>query len=173
MDKPIAFNYKDHIKALDEISSLKIEIARLKNENTNLQIRCRIAETKVNELQDGKKVNDLISRADAIEAVCGNCLGGHYTKCNQKEWCEDIKSLFALPSDDAVSREDGIPCPICNGKGVIKRSLDVNANVVEVVRCKDCEYRNWETKGCNANPCVEEWQENDFCSRAKMKGGAE
>lgn len=48
----MVFNYKDHIRALDEISSLKIEIARLKNENTNLQIRCRIAETKLKELQE-------------------------------------------------------------------------------------------------------------------------
>ena len=39
-----------------------------------------------------------------------------------------------------------------------------------VVLCRDCMYRNWETNGCNANPCVEEWQEDDFCSRAKMKG---
>ena len=53
-------------------------------------------------------MSDLINRADAIEAVCGNCLGEHFTKCNQKEWCEDIKALSALPSADAVSMEEHV-----------------------------------------------------------------
>ena len=40
-------------------------------------------------------------------------------------------------------------------------------DVVEVVRCKDCKYRNWETNGCNRNPCVEPWLEDDYCSYGK------
>lgn len=34
----------------------------------------------------------------------------------------------------------------------------------EITRCKDCKYRNGETKGCVRNPCVEPWRKNDFCS---------
>ena len=56
---------------------------------------------------------------------------------------------------------------------VMDRTVIPSEVVGTLVRCKDCIYRNWETKGCNANPCVEEWEEDDFCSRAKMKGGAE
>ena len=40
----------------------------------------------------------------------------------------------------------------------------INLNVVPVVRCKNCKHRNWETNGCNRNPCVEPWNEDDFCS---------
>ena len=42
-------------------------------------------------------------------------------------------------------------------------------DAVPVVRCKDCEWRNWETNGCNRNPCVEPWFENDFCSYGERK----
>jgi len=38
------------------------------------------------------------------------------------------------------------------------------ADVVEVVRCKDCVYYNGETHGCVRNPCVEPWYETDFCN---------
>ena len=42
-------------------------------------------------------------------------------------------------------------------------------DAVPVVRCKDCEWRNWETNGCDRNPCVEPWFENDFCSYGERK----
>lgn len=45
---------------------------------------------------------DLISRADAIEAVCGNCEGENYPKCDQAKWCNEVKALLALPSAEAV-----------------------------------------------------------------------
>ena len=67
---------------------------------------------------------------------------------------------------DAVSREDGIPCPICNGKGVIKRSLDVNANVVEVVRCKDCKYAN-KSMVCAVH--LQPRLPSDFCNYGERK----
>ena len=53
----------------------------------------------------------------------------------------------------------------------INRVIVKDVEFAEVVRCKDCEWRNWETNGCNINPCVEPWFENDFCSWAKRKGG--
>ena len=44
-----------------------------------------------------------------------------------------------------------------------------SADVAPVVRCKDCKWRNWETNGCDRNPCVEPWFENDFCSYGERK----
>lgn len=37
-------------------------------------------------------------------------------------------------------------------------------SIKELVRCEECKYRNWETNGCNRNPCVEPWWEGDYCS---------
>lgn len=37
-------------------------------------------------------------------------------------------------------------------------------DAVEVVRCKDCEHYNAMTHGCERNPCLAPWEENDFCS---------
>lgn len=37
------------------------------------------------------------------------------------------------------------------------------ADVVEVIRCKDCVHWNSETNGCKRNPSVQPWYENDFC----------
>ena len=38
------------------------------------------------------------------------------------------------------------------------------ADVVEVVRCEECD--NWDpmTHGCVRNPCVKPWWESDYCS---------
>lgn len=48
----------------------------------------------------------------------------------------------------------------------VKKNIDAEQTVdgVKVVRCKNCKYRNWETNGCNRNPCVEPLYEDDFCS---------
>ena len=46
------------------------------------------------------------------------------------------------------------------------------ADVVEVVRCKDCRHWNSETKGCKRNPSVEAWQEDDFCKYGKRWSNA-
>ena len=45
---------------------------------------------------------DLISRADAIEVMCCDCEGEHYPKCDQKQYCKEVKALLALPSAEAV-----------------------------------------------------------------------
>lgn len=116
-------------------------------------------------------IADLISRADAIEAICGECI--HNDECVWRDgtFCKEINAINALPSAYAVSREDGIPCPICNGKGVIKRSLDVNANVVEVVRCKDCRYYNNDYMGkwCGRHQAPVWVKEDDFCSHGERR----
>ena len=88
MEKPKAYNY---VKAEEEIARLREQIA-------NLEIRCRIAESN-------KADGDLISRADAIEAVCGACCddGKKYEKCTiyRRGLCADVEALEALPSADA------------------------------------------------------------------------
>lgn len=42
--------------------------------------------------------------------------------------------------------------------------IPIIEDCVPVVRCKDCRYRNWETNGCDRNPCVKPWWEDDYCS---------
>lgn len=90
---------------------------------------------------------DLISRAEAIDAVCHNC--AYYTdaqcKTDSGYWCES----GAMIREDIQSAE-------------------------RVVRCKDCEYWNNET---DLTYCVQgHWygtDADDYCSFAKMKGGTE
>lgn len=52
-------------------------------------------------------MSDLISRADAIEAIC-NCQCEsdvpHYPECDAK-YCEDIQALLALPSADRPTED--------------------------------------------------------------------
>ena len=46
-----------------------------------------------------------------------------------------------------------------------------SADVVPVVRCKDCANWNRETHGCLRNPSVSPWWEDDFCNYgARMDG---
>lgn len=39
----------------------------------------------------------------------------------------------------------------------------------EIVRCKDCMHRNWETKGCKRNPSVVGWLDDDSCNYGKKQ----
>lgn len=47
MDKPTVFNYRDYTDLKEEHAKLQRELAKLKAENANLQIRCRIAEEEL------------------------------------------------------------------------------------------------------------------------------
>ena len=44
---------------------------------------------------------DLISRQDAIEAVCGDCTIERKDKCKTDGYCYEVKNLMALPSAEA------------------------------------------------------------------------
>ena len=46
----------------------------------------------------------------------------------------------------------------------LKHQIKDQADMVSVVRCKDCRWWNSETKGCKRNSSVEAWYETDFCS---------
>ena len=52
------------------------------------------------ECKEQKSKLDLISRADAIEAVCCECEGEHYPDCLQQIYCIEVNNLLALPSAD-------------------------------------------------------------------------
>lgn len=59
-------------------------------------------------LQPRVETSDLISRADAIEAICNaQCELDvpHYPQCDQVKYCDEIKALLALPSAEAVQGE--------------------------------------------------------------------
>jgi len=92
---------------------------------------------------------DLISRADAIEAMCDDCEGAKYPKCGQIEWCSEVNALLTLPSAeltranlkqefasaDAVQR--WIPCserlPSESGDYLCTIPLDVDETYTEVL----------------------------------------
>ena len=46
-------------------------------------------------------MSDLISRADAIEAVCRDCTIERKDKCKAEGYCYEVQNLQALPSADA------------------------------------------------------------------------
>ena len=54
--------------------------------------------------------------------------------------------------------------------GYIYCSPQIAENVKVVVRCKDCEYRDGNDCWHNRDLAL---HDDDFCSLAKMKGGAE
>ena len=136
----------------------------------------------INELPSAELINgDLISRADAKQAI----------RDRFKDLATRVEIntvLNEVPSADAVSREMREPTE--EERASVKRYIDsISADVVSVVRCKDCDNRH--TDDCPMHH--EEWYEIDegngfvdndftvhdypkddgFCSWAKMKGGAE
>lgn len=65
-----------------------------------------------------KTSNDVIYRADAIEAVCRDCTLERKDKCKAEGYCYEVKNLKALPSADAVQGEwlyrwNEVECSVC------------------------------------------------------------
>ena len=61
MTKPITFNYQDYVKLKAEHDKRNqdykdwlIKYSKLKDENTNLKIKCRILEADLKEARNGK-----------------------------------------------------------------------------------------------------------------------
>ena len=61
MTKPITFNYQDYVKLKEDYEKLNqdykdwlIKYSKLKDENTNLKIKCRILEADLKEARNGK-----------------------------------------------------------------------------------------------------------------------
>ena len=97
-------------------------------------------------------MTDLISRADAIEALCCDCAGEHYPNCS----CMDTEIIAKLPSADAV-----------HGEWV---DMEIPCNPYPPVFCVECSR-------CGYRVGRETFLENtfNFCPNcgAIMKGGAE
>ena len=54
MTKPTVFSYKDYTDLKAKYEELVMDYTKLKAENTNLRIKCRILETDLEELRNGK-----------------------------------------------------------------------------------------------------------------------
>lgn len=50
---------------------------------------------------------DYISREDAIDICCRNCLGCYLNTETKATYCRSIKELTALPAADVVERKKG------------------------------------------------------------------
>ena len=98
--------------------------------------------------------SDLISRADAIEAVKQT---KPIVRSTERNWG---KMIAEQHSKELVQALKTVP----------------SVSAERVVRCKDCEHRYWD-KTSEFWTCYHTMdlaiEDNDFCSLAKMKGGAE
>ena len=139
-------------------------IAELKDirDNTMWKYRAEAIDMAISALSATNDENlqncgDLISRADAIKEI-------------------ETRLEMALPRERDeydLGYQHGIEIAI----DTIEEVPSVSAE--RVVRCKDCEYYNIPTqyRYTNSKLCcrsaLQKVEENDFCSWAKMKGGAE
>ena len=112
--------------------------------------------------QKGKKMDDLISRQAAIDAVKELCL--HYTP---------TKSVRHPHIDFVVEELERLPSaqpdvPVTNVGDMVSRQQAIDA--VQVVRCKDCKYYLVAGDGlpyCHYHDDDILWQDDDFCSRGE------
>lgn len=108
-------------------------------------------------------MSDPISRADAIEAKPEyrneDMLDKEKSTYN-KGWndCNDawVAIIKALPSADAVEYESTV---------TLNSPISIQAEMVAVVRCKDCRYYK-----CGVDLC-ESLGDDGFCSWGERKGG--
>ena len=86
----------EYDKRPDGISNAKVTITRIKPRNI---IACEgVDEVDMLERMYAEPSGGLISREDAIEAVCNECEGEHYPRCSQQKYCTEVNGLLALPS---------------------------------------------------------------------------
>lgn len=115
MSKPLVFNYRDYDNLRDKCNDMAVEIAeltdkvkaqaeeviRLKEENTNPRIKCRILQADLDALKTER--SDLISRADVLKYPIRL---DHYDEVNgSREFVYGVESVIeyveSLPSADA------------------------------------------------------------------------
>ena len=119
-------------------------------------------------------MTDYIKREDAIEAVVEKLQNwGSYAFEDYRRGLYEAKDIIeALPSADAVSREMREPTE--EERASVKRYIDsISADVVSVVRCKDCRHGHRVTPTENGNDIMcdySDWEytDNDFCSRGEL-----
>ena len=141
---------------------------------------------------------DLISRADAIEAVKDTIL----KRFNLADWYEEMLNcgveiedkIKALPSADAVPQSEQYKKGFEDAKraflieyareseNMLKRNAQlevilnayraISADAVEVVRCKDCKYWHGNTEFCDIWSHLNIAQRtlaDDYCSRGERR----
>ena len=91
MTKPMVFNYADHERALEEIARLKEDIA-------NLQIRCRIAESE-------KPVSS--------DRDCKNCIHQKPDGCSRWDCEYESRMVEVVRCKDCYHAEDDITHMFC------------------------------------------------------------
>ena len=116
---------------------------------------------------------DLISRADAMNK-CKNAENELTDEAERKGLRVARFIIGEMPSADAVSREDAdMLVGLRNFKEYIRGYNDATAVAVEVVRCKDCKYRDPEDERCDhgAVNFLLRRTDKDYCSYGERKGG--
>ena len=147
-------------EAIEYLDGMKIVIP-ICNELKELTDERNTAIDMAIEALSAKPQTDLISRADAIEAVCKGCHWWSGQCDNDKAFrCDEVCRIEALPSADAVQGE------------WIRKEREYN----------DCDghyaYYWYECSVCGARPPKNQWKNewhSDYCPScgATMKGGAE
>ena len=88
--------------------------------------------------------------------------------------------LIDMAIEALTFEEYGLTCKTCADRNMCIMSAPdgqwkacedyrPSTDEVSVVRCKDCKWWNTETYGCNRNPCVEQWHEDDFCNYGERR----
>ena len=113
MTKPMVFNYADHERALEEIAKLKEDIA-------NLQIRCRIAESETH----AERTANARETHEHKSKLYGKHAGAIFIDESYEGGDRDCKSCKHNKADGCSRWE-------CEYEP---------RDLVEVVRCKDCKY---------------------------------
>ena len=88
---------------------------------------------------------------------------------------EAVKEIMQKYRCSDCTSEKSLDCPLCQlHRPFAEISQIPTADVVEVVRCKDCEYfyQDGNIKVCKYWNCHSTTY-NAYCSYAKMKGGVE
>ena len=129
-------------------------------------------------------MSELITRENAKQAICEVCymfkyIGGSYTECRYYP-CDDIKVLEAIPSAEAeqVTGKLKKPCDsLLTGDSdecKEQKSKLESAEAVQVVRCKDCRYKELDGEITHFYLCrINERpvDDDDFCAWGERKGG--
>ena len=116
-------------------------------------------------------MDDYISRADAIEAVCGDCSIETKNNCKTDGYCYEVRNLMALPSADAdgedliIKGAKGIQDGLYNIKDGKLFKYKANGGTVRtypIVPSADAVQGEWEDREVfnetDDDHIVEEWQ---------------
>lgn len=103
-------------------------------------------------------MTDLISRADAIEAVCRDCSIETKSNCKEDGYCYEVKNLMALPSADAEPKR-------------VLQGYNKGANTIQTIRHEELTQIANTRKAVESSDAVQ-GDECDHCVyKWGMKGG--